>query len=67
MKIQDENVLFEHLSQPSSIVGEKDQIQAKTPSFVASNAKGAVRKVDNLHQVEKLGMSAAQHLKSLFE
>ena len=67
MKIEGEYILFDNLSQPSSsVVGEKDPIKAKTPSFVSSNAKGRVRNVDNLTSVEDLGKSSSTQLKGMF-
>jgi hypothetical protein len=67
MKIEDGYILFDHLSQPSSsVVGEKEQIKAKTPSFVSSNAKGRVRTVEDLTAVESLGKSASIQLKEMF-
>lgn len=67
MKILEGEILFEHLAQPSrSVIGERDPIKAKTPSFVSSNAKGDVRSVENLTEVENLGKVAASRLKTLF-
>lgn len=67
MKIEDGYILFDNLSQPSSsIVGETEQIKAKTPSFVSSNAKGRVRTVDDLTSVEYLGKAASIQLKEMF-
>jgi len=67
MKISQDEILFEYLSNPSrSVVGEKSQIKAKTPSFVSSNAKGDLRIVSDLGDVEMLGKSSANCLQALF-
>lgn len=68
MRIEGEYIVFENLSQPSSsIVGEKESVRAKTPSFVSSNAKGVIRKVADIENVESLGKLASEQLKKIFE
>ncbi|MCK9620552.1 MAG: hypothetical protein M0R47_08465 [Methylobacter sp.] len=67
MIISNNEIEFEHLSSPSrSVVGEKTNIKAKTPSFVSSNAKGELRTVTDFSEIETLGQSSAESLKALF-
>ncbi len=67
MKFLQDEILFEHLSNPSrSVVGEKNQIKAKTSSFVSSNAKGDLRSVSDFEHIEELGKSSADCLQAIF-
>lgn len=68
MKIIQDEIFFEYLSNPSrSVVGEKSQIKAKTPSFIASNAKGDLQTLPDLHDFEMLGKKSADRLQVLFK
>lgn len=67
MKIEKGVIIFENLVRPSSeTVGEKAPIKAKSRPFVASNAKGSARKVEDLHEVQSIGKQSADQLKALF-